>query len=154
MFVRRSIAGIVLLLGSSIAPAQADSTASVTFSGYVAPACMVMTIDDDRLLPHGAKPQRVSENSILLRSNPRKSPLTPLKKGGNGSKVPLFKGDLGGSNHWKRSNSTSQTPSQDYLLLRCNTGAPDRLIPRDDRSSVNTTSARELRTADAVTIVP
>jgi hypothetical protein len=76
MFVRRSIAGIVLLLGSSIAPAQADSTASVTFSGYVAPACMVMTIDDDRL------------------------------------------------------------------------------IPRDDRSSVNTTSARELRTADAVTIVP
>jgi len=26
-----------------------------------------------------------------------RSPLTPLKKGGTGIKVPLFKGDLGGS---------------------------------------------------------
>jgi hypothetical protein len=39
-------------------------------------------------------------------ANPRKSPLTPLKKRGNRIKVPLFKGDLGGFTHWKRSNWT------------------------------------------------
>jgi hypothetical protein len=35
----------------------------------------------------------------LALATPRRSPLTPLKKGGTGIKVPLFKGDLGGSAH-------------------------------------------------------
>jgi hypothetical protein len=41
----------------------------------------------------------MSEKSMLLTSNPRRSPLAPLKKGGTGIKVPLCKGDLGGSTH-------------------------------------------------------
>jgi hypothetical protein len=35
------------------------------------------------------------KNSFAL-TKPRESPLAPLKKGGTGIEVPLFKGDLGG----------------------------------------------------------
>jgi hypothetical protein len=44
-----------------------------------------------------------------------REPLTPLKKGGTRIKVPLFKGDLGGFTHYKRSNWTFQTSSKNQF---------------------------------------
>jgi hypothetical protein len=35
------------------------------------------------------------EKYSFVLTNPRESPLAPLKKGGTGTEVPLFKGDLG-----------------------------------------------------------
>ncbi|MBD6615219.1 hypothetical protein FNW02_04975 [Komarekiella sp. 'clone 1'] len=40
------------------------------------------------------------------------SPLTPLKKGGTGIKVPLFKGDLEGSRTFDTDKRTFQTSSE------------------------------------------
>jgi hypothetical protein len=41
--------------------------------------------------------QRVFEKVSPVMLSTQRSPLAPLKKGGNHLKVPLFKGDLGGS---------------------------------------------------------
>jgi hypothetical protein len=41
-----------------------------------------------------------------------RSPLTPLKKGGTGIKVPLSKGDLGGSRTFYTDKRTFQTSSK------------------------------------------
>ncbi|MBD6616159.1 hypothetical protein FNW02_10015 [Komarekiella sp. 'clone 1'] len=41
-----------------------------------------------------------------------RSPLTPLKKGGTGIKVPLFKGDLEGSRTFDTDKRTFQTSSE------------------------------------------
>ncbi|MBG1261292.1 hypothetical protein F8S20_20330 [Nostoc sp. BAE] len=52
-----------------------------------------------------------------------RSPLTPLKKGGTGVKVPLFKGDLGGSKTFDTNNRTFQTSSlpknSSFLCVLC-----------------------------------
>jgi hypothetical protein len=40
--------------------------------------------------------KRVFEKYSFALTNPRESPLAPLKKGGTRLLVPLFKGDLGG----------------------------------------------------------
>jgi hypothetical protein len=41
--------------------------------------------------------KRLFEKYFAVTLGTFRSPLTPLKKGGTGIKVPLFKGDLGGS---------------------------------------------------------
>jgi hypothetical protein len=41
--------------------------------------------------------KRLFEKYLAVILGTHRSPLAPLKKGGTGIKVPLFKGDLGGS---------------------------------------------------------
>jgi hypothetical protein len=50
-------------------------------------------------------------------SNPGRSPLAPLQKGGTGLLVPLLKGDLGGSTPTKRIKNNS---SNSLLGESCN----------------------------------
>ncbi|QLE51409.1 hypothetical protein FD724_27250 [Nostoc sp. C057] len=47
-----------------------------------------------------------------------RSPLTPLKKGGTGIKVPLLKGDLGGSKIFDADKRTFQTSSKLSSLIK------------------------------------
>ncbi|MBD6620735.1 hypothetical protein FNW02_34500 [Komarekiella sp. 'clone 1'] len=56
--------------------------------------------------------QRVFEKCFAVTLGTFRSPLTPLKKGGTGIKVPLFKGDLEGSRTFDTDKRTFQTSSQ------------------------------------------
>jgi hypothetical protein len=57
------------------------------------------------------KPKRMFEKVLAVILSTQRSPLAPLKKGGNSLKVPLFKGDLGGSVRFATCDQTFQTTS-------------------------------------------
>ena len=57
-------------------------------------------------------PKRMFEKSSVVTLSTCRSPLTPLKKGETGLKVPLFKGDLGGSKRFATNSITFQTSSK------------------------------------------
>jgi len=60
------------------------------------------------------------EKVIVVISNTQGSPLAPLKKGGNRLKVPLFKGDLGGSVRFATHSKPFKTPSKKaQIFLSC-----------------------------------
>jgi hypothetical protein len=84
----------LLSLAASDPKASAGESATLSFSGYVAPACMVTNLDSNAVLPPGVDPAN-------------------------------------------------------YVLLRCNTGEPDRVVEGGSRSSLQVKDNGEL-----VTIVP
>jgi hypothetical protein len=93
-----SLMAIGIFSNSPIAQADGDS-ATIRFSGYVSPTCLVSTVDHVHpLLPVGANPH-------------------------------------------------------DYLLRRCNTGEPDRLIRRENRVHRQVNSRYQV-TEEFITVVP
>jgi hypothetical protein len=81
-------------LAISTPEVSAKESATLSFSGYVAPACMVISLDSNAALPSGADPAN-------------------------------------------------------YVLVRCNTGEPDRVVERGSQSSLQVEDNGEL-----ITILP